>query len=42
MHTLIVIGGGLAALGSCLLLGYAWGDAAQGAALGALLGWKLA
>jgi len=35
MHSLIVIGGGLAALASCLLLGYAWGDGAQGAALGA-------
>lgn len=37
MHTLIVIGGGMAALVACLLLGHAWGGGLSGAAAGARL-----
>lgn len=35
MHTVIVIGGGLALLIACLLLGHAWGHGMAGAVVGA-------
>lgn len=35
MHTVIVIGGGLALLVACLLLGHAWGNGMPGVAPGA-------
>ena len=35
MHTLIVAGGGCAALLACLLLGHAWGNGMQGLLAGA-------
>ena len=35
MHTLIVLGGGLAVLAACLLLGHAWGNGMPGVLAGA-------